>query len=100
MHIQRVAFAHTYNVQCTSFVYHGIFIGYAISTDVYAMYIHWMLKCLLGIIGCENGEQAERLRDRVVKNMGSKYDIQSPKKRKLKYYKVKIFDVDNVEFAA
>src|SRR5436190_1723213 len=32
-----------------SFVYHSIYIGYTISTDVYAMYIHWMLKCLLGI---------------------------------------------------
>lgn len=43
------------------------------------------------VVGCENKSQAEKLKQEVVKDMGEKYEIQAPKKRKLK---VKIFDVD------
>lgn len=44
------------------------------------------------IVGCENRVQAEKLKQEVVKDLGKKYEIQVPKKRKPK---VKIFDVDN-----
>lgn len=50
LNIQRVAFAHTYDMQWTSFLYHYIYIGYVISADVYAMYVHCMSKCYLGIV--------------------------------------------------
>lgn len=43
------------------------------------------------VIGCENKVQAEKLKQEVVKDLGKKYEIQVPKKRKPK---VKIFDVD------
>lgn len=43
------------------------------------------------VVGCENKSQAEKLKQEVVKDMGEKYEIQAPKKGKLK---VKIFDVD------
>jgi len=42
------------------------------------------------VIGCENRDQAEILRDKVANDMGEKYIIQAPKKKKLK---IKIFDV-------
>ncbi|KMR04821.1 hypothetical protein RF55_420 [Lasius niger] len=44
------------------------------------------------VVGCENRVQAEKLKQEVVKDLGKKYEIQVPKKRKPK---VKIFDVDN-----
>lgn len=44
------------------------------------------------VVGCEDGTQAEKLKQKVVKDLGEKYDIQVPKKRKPK---IKIFDVDN-----
>jgi len=43
------------------------------------------------VIGCENKDQAEILRDKVANDMRKKYIIQAPKKKKLK---IKIFDVD------
>jgi len=50
------------------------------------------------VIGCENKDikiikriKAEILRDKVANDMGEKYIIQAPKKKKLK---LKIFDVD------
>jgi len=43
------------------------------------------------VIGCENRDQAEVLRDRVANDMSDRYIIQAPKMRKLK---VKIFYVD------
>jgi len=43
------------------------------------------------VFGCENKDQAEILRDKVANDMGRKYIIQAPKKKKLK---IKIFDVD------
>jgi len=43
------------------------------------------------VIGCENKDQAEILRNKVANDMGEKYIIQAPKKKKLK---IKIFDVD------
>lgn len=44
------------------------------------------------VVGCENGVQAEMLKQEVVKDLGKRYEIQVPRKRKPK---VKIFDVDN-----
>jgi len=43
------------------------------------------------VIGCENKDQAEILRDKVANDIGEKYIIQAPKKKKLK---IKIFYVD------
>lgn len=43
------------------------------------------------VVGCENGVQAEILKKEVVKDLGKKYEIQVPRKRKPK---VKIYDVD------
>ncbi|XP_070170847.1 uncharacterized protein [Polyergus mexicanus] len=44
------------------------------------------------VVGCENKAQADKLKDEVVKDLGQKYDVQAPKKRKPK---VKIFNIDN-----
>lgn len=44
------------------------------------------------VVGCENRIQAEKLKQEVVKDLGKKYEIQVPKKRKPK---IKIFDIDN-----
>lgn len=46
------------------------------------------------VVGCENKSQAEKLKQEVVKDMGEKYEVQAPKKRKLK---MKIFDIDKEE---
>lgn len=43
------------------------------------------------VVECENRVQAEKLKKEVVKDLGKKYEIQVPKKRKPK---VKIYDVD------
>lgn len=43
------------------------------------------------VVGCENKSQAEILKDKVNKELGEKYVIQAPMKKKLK---IKIFDVD------
>jgi len=52
-----------------------------------------MKKVTKGVvmIGCENKNQAEILREKVANDMGVKYIIQAPKKKKLK---IKVFDVD------
>lgn len=43
------------------------------------------------VVGCENKSQAEKLKQEVVKDLGRKYEVQAPRRRKLK---MKIFDVD------
>lgn len=43
------------------------------------------------VIGCENRNQIEKLKEEVTKDLGDKYIIQSPKKKK---QKIKITDVD------
>lgn len=42
------------------------------------------------VVGCENRAQAEKLKQEIMKDLGKKYEIQIPKKKK-----IKIFDVDN-----
>lgn len=44
------------------------------------------------VVGCENGIQAEKLKQEVVKDLGERYVVQAPRKRKPK---IKIFDVDS-----
>lgn len=41
--------------------------------------------------GCENNIQAEMLKEKVTSDLGEKYVIQAPKKKKKK---IRIFDVD------
>jgi len=43
------------------------------------------------VVGCENKTQVEKLKEKVAKDLGEKYVIQAPMKRKLK---IRIFDVD------
>jgi len=43
------------------------------------------------VVGCENSDQAEKLKEKVTSEMGEKYVIQAPKKKKRR---IKIFDVD------
>lgn len=43
------------------------------------------------VVGCENKDQAEILKEKVTSDMGEKYVIQAPKKKKRR---IKIFDVD------
>jgi len=43
------------------------------------------------VVGCENSDQAEILKEKVTSDMGEKYVIQAPKKKKRR---IKIFDVE------
>ncbi|XP_026828000.1 uncharacterized protein LOC113562520 [Ooceraea biroi] len=43
------------------------------------------------VIGCENKDQAEKLKDEVARDLGDEYEVQAPRRRKMK---LKIFDVD------
>lgn len=43
------------------------------------------------VVGCENKTQADKLKEEVMKDLGGKYIIQAPLKKKLK---IKILDVD------
>lgn len=43
------------------------------------------------VVGCENKTQMVKLKEKVTRDLGEKYDIQVPKKKKLR---VRIFDVD------
>jgi len=43
------------------------------------------------VVGCESKVQAERLKEKIAEDLGEKYVVKEPKKRKLK---IKIFDVD------
>lgn len=43
------------------------------------------------VVGCENKQQADKLKEEVTKDLKVKYSIQAPKQKKLK---VKIFDID------
>lgn len=43
------------------------------------------------VVGCENKRQADKLKEKVTKDLGEKYVIQTPMKKKLK---IRIFDVD------
>lgn len=43
------------------------------------------------VVGCEDKRQADKLKEKVTKDLGKKYIIQTPMKKKLK---IRIFDVD------
>lgn len=43
------------------------------------------------VVGCEDKREAEKLKEKVIKDLGEKYIIQTPMKKKLK---IRIFDVD------
>lgn len=43
------------------------------------------------VVGCESKLQANKLKEKMAKDLGEKYEVKEPKKRKLK---IKIFDID------
>lgn len=43
------------------------------------------------MVGCESKLQADKLKDKIAEDLGEKYEVKEPKKRKLK---IKIFDID------
>jgi len=46
------------------------------------------------VVGCVSKSQADKLKEEVEKDLGERYAVQEPKKRKLK---IKIFEVDKKE---
>lgn len=47
------------------------------------------------VVGCENKLQADKLKEKVAYDLGEKYEVREPKKRKLK---LKIFDIDREDY--
>lgn len=47
------------------------------------------------VVGCENKAQAEILKEKITSDLGEKYVIQTPSRKK---WKIRIFDVDKEEY--